>query len=178
MSTSPRRALLIAALASPALGAPINTLVSPAAPNAAIEYARRSALTSIDADALRALGTPRAGQSLELDLLGRPASLVVRRTESHGSGAVSIFARFEGAPDSSAVITTYDGFVSARLEHPDLGAFTIEPTPLTDAAGAPLHRVNEIDPAGFLPCATNDLPDARIAHDGAEAFPGASSSWT
>ncbi len=176
MPTSRRCAILTAALTAaitaPALAAPVNTLISEPAPNAALDYARRSAISAIDTATLVSLANaPRAATTIELDLLGAPASLTTRRVQHHASGAVSIFADFADNPDASAVITTLDGFVSARLEHPTLGAFTIEPTPMRDDDGAPLHRVNEIDPAGFMPCATNWAPANAGSPDDTAAPP-------
>ncbi len=175
MPTCRRCALLFASLAAPALAAPVSTLVSPPAPDASIDYARRSAITAIDTDALSALASPgpvpRGAQSFELALLDGPAALVTRRVETRDSGAVSVFASFAGVPESSAVITTLNGFVSARLEHPALGAFTIEPTPLRADDGAPLHRVNEVDPTGFLPCATPDDAAALLPDGGPQVTP-------
>ncbi len=117
--------------------------------------ARRVSLITIDHRALVAARTA-ASDTLELDLLGLPAALNINRVERRPNGATSVFARIDSSPDSQAVITIVADAVSARLDHPDLGTFVIEPTGMRSAQGQRLHHLIEIDPTAFAPCALDE----------------------
>ena len=161
-------AVIAACLPSIALAAPVLSRADRPAPLLQDRPSARAAeYVSIDPTPLLAARTPRAGAgaTLELPLLGRPARLNINRVERRSNGTTSLFARVNEHPDASAVITLYNGFVSARLEHPDLGAFVIEPTPERDRFGDPLHLLIEIDSDGFKPCAVDPAQVDHIAPD-------------
>ncbi|MFI4897550.1 MAG: immunoglobulin domain-containing protein [Phycisphaerales bacterium JB059] len=159
-------AAITACLPLPALAAPLLSRANLPAPLLEDRPSARAAqYVSIDPTPLLAARTPRADEptTLQLDLLGRPARLNVQRVERRSNGTASLFARVNEHPDASAVITLYNGFVSARIEHPDLGVFVIEPTPERDRFGDPLHLLIEIDADGFKPCAVDPAQVERFA---------------
>lgn len=122
--------------------------------------ARAAEYVAIDPSQLLAARTAHGDtrSTIDLELLGRPARLSVERVARRSTGATSVFARVNDDPDSSAVITIYQDAVSARFEHPQLGAFVIEPTNQRDRFGDPLHLVIEIDPTAFAPCGFAQQP--------------------
>ena len=146
--------LVSAALASPVITPDDTPVLLPDRPSA-----RAAQYVSIDPTDLLAARTG-AHSAVDLQLLGRTMRLSVDRVERRSNATTSLFARINDDQDSSAVITIYQDAISARLEHPKLGAFVIEPTSHRDRFGDPLHLVIEIDPAAFAPCAF-DQPAAE-----------------
>jgi len=122
--------------------------------------ARVASLVTIDTHTLVAARTAVGDRQdrFAIDLHAIPAALMVERVERRPNGTTSLFARVNASPDSHAVITVFEDAVSARIEHPDLGTFVIEPTGMHDAQNTRLHQLIEVDPTAFDLCASNEAP--------------------
>ncbi len=164
----------LAALAITAALSLVNTQPAPAAPIARDAgrpdfisdhpAAHRVALVSLDLGALTQARSPNATHqdTLEFELFAQPAPLNIERVLRRSNDATTIIAHVADHPDSRAVITIYADAVSARIEHPELGAFVIEPTGMRTPDGQRIHQLIEVDPAAFLPCAVDDAAQPFI----------------